>query len=144
MQHPGAKRYPSLGFSILPHMPTLLNMPPKTSTRLDDVMIIMGDVMGLPGSTFQRRGHNPPRSSSVRVPMLERPPLLWCKSFDPSLSYLSPLMGSQHQSSGLFSPMEVRTDHLPMCIGPKWYLSIGHDPTHQQLCPPWTHKSHGS
>ena len=34
------------------------------------------------------------------------------------LSYLCPLMGSQHPSGGLFSPMEVRTDHLPMCTSP--------------------------
>jgi hypothetical protein len=32
----------------------------------------------------------------------------------PSLS----LMRSQQPYDGLFSPMEVRTDHLPMCIGP--------------------------
>jgi hypothetical protein len=49
---------------------------------------------------------------------VERPPLLWCKAPDPSLSCLCPLMGSQHPSDGLFSPMEVRTDHLPMCTGP--------------------------
>jgi hypothetical protein len=29
-----------------------------------------------------------------------------------------PLMGSQQPSDGLFSPMEVRTNHLPMCTGP--------------------------
>jgi hypothetical protein len=29
-----------------------------------------------------------------------------------------PLMGSQQPSDGLFNPMEVRTNHLPMCIGP--------------------------
>ena len=34
------------------------------------------------------------------------------------LSCLCPLMGSQHPSGGLFSPMEVRIDHLPMCTGP--------------------------
>jgi hypothetical protein len=28
------------------------------------------------------------------------------------------LMGSQQPSDGLFSPMEVRTNHLPMCTGP--------------------------
>jgi hypothetical protein len=28
------------------------------------------------------------------------------------------LMRSQQPSDGLFSPMEVRTDHLPMCTGP--------------------------
>ena len=27
-------------------------------------------------------------------------------------------MGSQHPSGGLFIPMEVRTDHLPMCTCP--------------------------
>jgi hypothetical protein len=29
-----------------------------------------------------------------------------------------PLMRSQQPSDGLFNPMEVRTNHLPMCIGP--------------------------
>jgi hypothetical protein len=28
------------------------------------------------------------------------------------------LMGCQHPSGGLFNPMDVRTDHLPMCTGP--------------------------
>jgi hypothetical protein len=78
-------------------------------------MIIKGDILGLPRPTLQWRGHNPPRSSSARVPLVERPPLLRCKAPDPSLSCLRPLMGSQHPSDGLFSPMEVRTDHLPMC-----------------------------
>jgi hypothetical protein len=31
---------------------------------------------------------------------------------------VSDLMGSQQPSDGLFSPMEVRTNHLPMCTGP--------------------------
>jgi hypothetical protein len=37
---------------------------------------------------------------------------------NPSLSRPCPVVGSQHPSDGLFSPMEVRTGHLPMCIGP--------------------------
>jgi hypothetical protein len=49
---------------------------------------------------------------------VERPPLLRCKAPDLSLSYLCPLMGSQHPSDGLFNPMEVRTGHLPMCTNP--------------------------
>jgi hypothetical protein len=49
---------------------------------------------------------------------MERPLLLRCKGPDPSPSCLCPLMGSQHPSGGLFSPMEVRTGHLPMCTGP--------------------------
>jgi hypothetical protein len=49
---------------------------------------------------------------------MERPLPLWCKTSDHPLPCLCPLMGSQHPSGGLFSPMEVRTDHLPMCTGP--------------------------
>jgi len=26
----------------------------------------------------------------------------------------------------------------------KWYLSVGHGPAHQKLCPPWAHQSQGS
>ena len=67
----------------------------------------------------------PPRSSSARVPLVEHPPLLRCKAPDPSLSCVCPLMGSQHPPDGLFSPMEVRTDHLPMCTGPNGICSSG-------------------
>jgi hypothetical protein len=36
-------------------------------------------------------------------------------SMQTPLSCLCPLLGSQHPSGGLFSPMEVRTNHLP-CV----------------------------
>jgi hypothetical protein len=36
-----------------------------------------------------------------------------------------PLMGSQQPSDGLFSPMEVRTNHLPMCICPTGTCPLG-------------------
>jgi hypothetical protein len=36
-----------------------------------------------------------------------------------------PLMGSQQPSDGLFSPMEVRTNHLPMCTGPTGTCPLG-------------------
>jgi hypothetical protein len=49
---------------------------------------------------------------------MKRPLLLRCKGLDPSPSYLFPLMGSQHPPGGIFSSMEVRTGHLPMCISP--------------------------
>jgi hypothetical protein len=51
------------------------------------------------------------------VSLVECPLPLRCKAPDQALSCLFPLMGSQHPSGGLFSPMEVRTGHLPMCIG---------------------------
>jgi hypothetical protein len=43
--------------------------------------------------------------------------LLLCKG-SPITVLSLPLMGSQQPSDGLFSPMEVRTNHLPMCTGP--------------------------
>jgi hypothetical protein len=43
---------------------------------------------------------------------------LRCKTPDQAMSCLCPLMGSQHPSGGLFSPMEVRTGYLPMCTDP--------------------------
>jgi len=49
---------------------------------------------------------------------VERPLPLRCNTLDQTLSCLCPLMVSQHPSGGLFSPMEVRTGHLPMCTGP--------------------------
>jgi hypothetical protein len=49
---------------------------------------------------------------------VERPLLLQCKASDQPLSCLYPLMGSQHPSGGLFSLMEIQTNHLPMCTGP--------------------------
>jgi hypothetical protein len=56
---------------------------------------------------------------------MERSLLLWCKAFDHPLPCLYPLMGSQHPSDGVFNPMDVRTDHLPMCIGPNGTCSSG-------------------
>jgi hypothetical protein len=37
----------------------------------------------------------------------------------PSIVLSLPLMGSQQPSDGLFSPMQVRTNHFPMCTGPR-------------------------
>ena len=74
---------------------------------------------------FHCKWVNPPRSSSAKVPLMERPLLLRCKGPDPSPSCLCPLMGSQHPPGGLFSPMEVRTGHLPMCTGPNGTCSSG-------------------
>jgi hypothetical protein len=56
---------------------------------------------------------------------VECPLPLRCKTPDQALSYLYPLMGSQHPSGGLFSPMEVRTSHLPMCTSPNGTCSLG-------------------
>jgi hypothetical protein len=52
MEHHGAKRYLSLGFSNLPHMPILPSLLPKTSIMMDDIMVMMGDVLGLPRPMF--------------------------------------------------------------------------------------------
>jgi hypothetical protein len=44
---------------------------------------------------------------------------------NPFMSRLCPMVGSQHPFDGLFSPMEVRTDHLPMCTSPNGTCSLG-------------------
>jgi hypothetical protein len=41
-----------------------------------------------------------------------------CAKARPIIVLSLPLMGSQQPSDGLFSPMEVRANHLPMCTGP--------------------------
>ena len=49
------------------------------------------------------------------MPLMERPLLLWCKTSVKHCPVYPPLMGCQQPSNRLLSPMEVRTDHLPMC-----------------------------
>jgi hypothetical protein len=71
---------------------------------------------GIRKHAFHLQWVNPPRLGSTMAS--------WMKSFFSrakarSIIALSlPLMRSQQLSDGLFSPMEVRTDHLPMCTGP--------------------------
>jgi hypothetical protein len=49
---------------------------------------------------------------------MECPLLLRCKTSVKHCPVSAPLMGSQQPFDGLFSPMEVRTNHLSMCTGP--------------------------
>jgi hypothetical protein len=49
---------------------------------------------------------------------MEHPLPLWYKTSVKHCPVSAPLMGSQQPFGGLFSPMEVRTDHLPMCTDP--------------------------
>jgi len=48
-----------------------------------------------------------------------------CATAHPIIALSLPLMGSQQPSDGLFSPMEVRTNHLPMCTGPTGTCPLG-------------------
>ena len=65
------------------------------------------------------------------------PPLCaWAHHKNPVLH-----LPSQRPSDGLFSPMEVRTDHPSPCAPILWYLSVGHGPAHQRLRPPGAHQS---
>jgi hypothetical protein len=43
---------------------------------------------------------------------------LSCAKAHPITVLSLPLMGSQQSSDGLFSPMEIQANHLPMCTGP--------------------------
>ena len=119
------------------HATTASQNPPQV---LDDVMNVLGDVMGLPRPTTWWKGHNPPGYTLAKLPLVERPPLLRCKLSDLSL----PPAGVSTSIWWAFSPMEVRTNHLPMCTCPSGYLSVEYDPTNKQIRPPWAHKSQGS
>jgi hypothetical protein len=107
----------------------------KTSKMLGDVMGDLGDVMGLPRPTSWCKGHNPLGSRPVRSPLVKRHPLSLVQSPDLSL----PLIGISASIRWDFSPMEVRTNHLPICTCPS---SVALQ--HQQIHPPWAHKSQGS
>jgi hypothetical protein len=56
---------------------------------------------------------------------LKSPLLLRCKTSVKHCPVSAPLTGSQQPSDGLFSPMEVRTNHLPMCTGPNGTCTSG-------------------
>jgi hypothetical protein len=77
----------------------------------------------------------PPGSRPARLSLVERPPLSLVQTSDLSL----PLAGVSTSIWWDFSPMEVRTNHLPMCTCPS-----GVALQQQQVRPPWAHKSQGS
>jgi hypothetical protein len=105
---------------------------PKT---LGDVMGDLGDVMGLPRPTSWWKGHDPLRSRTARLSLVKHPPLSLVQSPDLSL----PLDGVSTSIWWDFSPMEVRTNHIPICTCP-----LGVALQHQQIRPSWAHKSQGS
>jgi hypothetical protein len=70
------------------------------------------------GQHSTERGSIPLSQALPKCLWWKCPLLLWCKAPNPSLSFLFPLMGSQHPPDVIFIPMKVQTNHLPMCTGP--------------------------
>jgi hypothetical protein len=69
------------------------------------------------GNAPSKKGQ-PPRAGLNQI-VLDGTSFFFSFARDKPIIVLSlPLMGSQQPSDGLFSPMEVRANHLPMCIGP--------------------------
>jgi hypothetical protein len=99
--------------------------------------------MGLPRPMFWWKGHNPPRYESAKMPLVECPPLLQCKSSDLSL----PLLGSQHPFGGILAPWRseiIISPCVPTHKGHKGTCPLGMILKHQHIRPPWAHKSQGS
>jgi hypothetical protein len=72
---------------------------------------------GIRKHTFHLQWVNPPRLGSAKASWMKTS--FFSRAKARSIIVLSlPLMRSQQPSDGLFSPMEVRTDHLPMCTDP--------------------------
>jgi hypothetical protein len=80
-------------------------------------------------------GKDPPRSRPAKVPLVERPPFSLVQASGIPL----PLAGVTTSIWWDFSPMEVRTNHLPICTCPSGMVL-----QQQQVRPPWAHKSQGS
>jgi hypothetical protein len=80
-------------------------------------------------------GQDPPGSRPAKVPLVERPPFSLVQASGIPL----PLDRVSTSIWWPFSPMEVRTNHLPICT-----CLSGMVLQQQQLRPPWAHKSQGS
>jgi hypothetical protein len=96
---------------------TCANNPVHLPYAHDDVTSLLATSWVIWGQHSTTNWVNPPRPGSAKVPLMEHPLLLWCKTSVKHCPVSAPLMGSQQPSDGLFSPMEVRTNHLPMCTG---------------------------
>jgi hypothetical protein len=79
-------------------------------------------------------GQDPPRSRPARLPLMERPPLSPVQASGICL----PLARVSTSIWWDFSPIEVRSNHLPMCTCPS-----GMALQQQQVRSPWAHKSQG-
>jgi hypothetical protein len=102
-----ASRSKTLALLGLFQTATRANHPVHLSYAHDDIISLLVTSWVIWSQCSTTSGSIPPRSSLAKVPLMERPLHLWCKGPDPSPSCLCPLMGSQHPSGGLFSPMEV-------------------------------------
>jgi hypothetical protein len=69
------------------------------------------------GNAPSKKGQ-PPRAGLSQSVMDGTSFFFSCARAQPITVLSLPLMGSQQPSDGLFSPMEVRANHLPMSIGP--------------------------
>jgi hypothetical protein len=87
---------------------------PKPPQMLEDVMNVLGDVMAFQGQRPGGKGTTPPGYRSAQLPLVKHPPLPRCKSSDLSLLPA----GVSTSIWWALSPMEVRTNHLPMCTYP--------------------------
>ena len=90
----------------------------QTTTRSRWHQWLLGDVLGHQRETFHWKWVNPPRLGSAKVSWMKMFSLFSCAKAQPITVLSLPLKGSQQPSDGLFSPMEVRTNHLPMCTSP--------------------------
>jgi hypothetical protein len=79
---------------------------------------ISGRRLGQQRDTFHLQWVNPLGLGSAKASWMKTS-FFFSRANARSIIVLSlPLMRSQQPSDGLFNPMEVRTDHLPMCIDP--------------------------
>jgi hypothetical protein len=115
----------------LPYVPTKSSSCQKHKWMTSRIhMMTLGAFKG------QRHGgrERPPRSRPAKVSLVEHPP------FSPvqASGIPPPLVGVTTPIWWDFIPMEVRTNHLPICT-----CLLGRVLQQKQVHPPWDHNSYG-
>jgi hypothetical protein len=107
-----------LALSWPPNFATRAKLPCQTAMHWRRCQGPLEDVLGHQRDTFHPQWVNPLGLGSTKASWMKMSFFFSRAKARPIIFLSLPLMRSQQPSDGLFSPMEVRTNHLPMCTGP--------------------------
>jgi hypothetical protein len=110
-QHPEGKTLAPWGSCNLPHVP---NKPSTLPSAPENVQPVLGGVLSIK-AIIPSAGVIPPRSNLCQSVLVRAS---FCLLHARAHHDVVLPLPSQQPSDGLFSPMEVRANHLPMCTGP--------------------------
>jgi hypothetical protein len=79
---------------------------------------LLEDVLGHQKAHVPPIVGQPPELGSAKASWMKTSSFFSCAKAQPIIVLSLPLIRTQQPSDGLFNPMEVRTNHVPMCTGP--------------------------